>query len=212
MSVQAPPARQAAAEDSSKSERTRRRILDAAANAFKEKGYAATRLEEIAEAAQIKGGSVYYHFGSKEEILLRVLEIGMAGIFDAVRAAAAGQGPGATHRARLQAAIAAHLAMLLRHGDYTAANIRIFGQVPPSVRRRHWPEREAYGEWWRAALQDARDAGEIAGDVDLSLLRMMLLGALNWSVEWYDRRGRTVDSIAAELASWLFEGIAPRPA
>ena len=113
-----------------KSSRTRRRLLDAAARLFKERGYAGTRLEDIADAAAIRAASVYYHFASKEELLGEVLDHGLQRCFDAVAAAVEAQGPEASFRARLQAAVTAHLDMLLRHGDYTAANIRSFGQVP----------------------------------------------------------------------------------
>lgn len=117
-----------------KSSRTRRRLLDAAARLFKEKGYAGTRQEDIADAAAIKAASVYYHFSSKEELLGEVLDQGIERCFEAVTAAVDALGPEASFRARLLAAVGAHLDMLLRHGDYTAANIRSFGQVPEPVR------------------------------------------------------------------------------
>ena len=52
-----------------KADLTRQRILDAAAHTFLEKGYAATRLSDIATAAGMQAGSIYYHFDSKEQIM-----------------------------------------------------------------------------------------------------------------------------------------------
>lgn len=196
------------AENERKSSRTRRRLLDAAAKLFKERGYAGTRQEDIADAAAIKAASVYYHFSSKEELMGEVLDQGISRCFDAVTASVDALGPEASLRARLQAAVAAHLDMLLRHGDYTAANIRSFGQVPEPIRRRHWPLREAYGDYWRGLLESGQRSGELKRDADLSLLRMLLLGSLNWAIEWYDPRRKTADEIAVTVVEMFLDGVA----
>lgn len=54
--------------------RTRQRVLDEAQRLFREHGYAATSLEQIAEAAQVTKGAIYGHFSSKEELLLSAIE------------------------------------------------------------------------------------------------------------------------------------------
>lgn len=55
---------------------SRRSILDAAAHIIRTKGAGAATLREIADAAGIKPGSIYYHFASKDEILAAVAEKG----------------------------------------------------------------------------------------------------------------------------------------
>ena len=67
----------AASDALSKSEATRIKILNAAARTFRAKGYAATTLNEIAEATNMRAGSLYYHFDSKEQLVEAVFEIGM---------------------------------------------------------------------------------------------------------------------------------------
>ena len=52
---------------------TRRRLLDAAVQIFDRKGFAAASVREIAEAAGVTKPVVYYHFGSKEGLLLAIL-------------------------------------------------------------------------------------------------------------------------------------------
>ncbi|MCG8382788.1 MAG: TetR/AcrR family transcriptional regulator, partial [Gammaproteobacteria bacterium] len=52
-----------------KSDISRTQILDAAAKLFRKHGYATTTLRLIANEANLKAGSIYYYFGSKEEIL-----------------------------------------------------------------------------------------------------------------------------------------------
>ena len=60
--------------EKTKSAATRQRILDAAAKAFRRKGFVATRLQEIGDIAGMRAGSIYYHFDSKEQILEEVLD------------------------------------------------------------------------------------------------------------------------------------------
>jgi len=55
-------------------ERTRQRLLAEAQRLFRERGYAATSLEQIAEAAEVTKGAIYGHFASKEDLLLTALE------------------------------------------------------------------------------------------------------------------------------------------
>ena len=54
--------------------RTRQRVLDEAERLFRERGYAATSLEQIAEAAEVTKGAIYGHFSSKEDLLLGAIE------------------------------------------------------------------------------------------------------------------------------------------
>jgi AcrR family transcriptional regulator len=55
-------------------ERTRQRLLAEAQRLFRERGYAATSLEQIAEAADVTKGAIYGHFASKEDLMLSALE------------------------------------------------------------------------------------------------------------------------------------------
>ncbi|HET7173653.1 MAG TPA: TetR family transcriptional regulator [Nocardioidaceae bacterium] len=55
-------------------ERTRQRLLAQAQRLFRERGYAATSLEQIAEAAEVTKGAIYGHFASKEDLMLCALE------------------------------------------------------------------------------------------------------------------------------------------
>lgn len=47
---------------------TRDRILDAAEDVFYDKGYSNTTLNEIAEAASVTRGAIYWHFKNKEDL------------------------------------------------------------------------------------------------------------------------------------------------
>lgn len=201
----------ATARPETKSERTRQRILDAAALSFRRHGYASVTLKEIAARAGLQAGSLYYHFDTKEELVEAILSAGVEGAFAATREAVEALGPGAEPLARLRAAIAAHLRVVLSEGAYASANLRILGQLPDAIRERHLKRQRVYGAFWQSLFRDAADAGNIRPGLDLSVVRMLTLGALNWSVEWYRKGRRSPSEIAAHAATLVLDGISPRP-
>ncbi len=198
-------------EPASKSARTRQRVLDAAAHCFRRDGFASVTLKDIAARAGIQAGSLYYHFDSKEEIVAAVLATGVDTAMAATREAIAALGPGSDALARLRVAIAAHLRVVLTESSYASANLRILGQVPDAIRARHLRRQREYGGFWRSLFRAAADAGLVRTDIDLSVVRMLTLGALNWSVEWYHADGRSPDEIAALATTLVLDGIATRP-
>jgi AcrR family transcriptional regulator len=186
---------------------TRELILAGAARLFREHGYAATTLRQIADAAGIQAGSIYYHFGSKDEILLAVLDEGIRAVDAAVRDRLARLPAQAPHRERIACAIEGHLHGLLQRGDFTSANIRVYGQIPGPLKARHRVLRQAYAHFWDDLLLQARESGELRGDLPLGMLRLFLIGALNWTVEWYTPRRGGFGKFTKAITDVVFEGI-----
>jgi len=67
-----------------KKAKTRKLLLDKAAQMFSRQGYQSTSLKEIAAAADMKAGSLYYHFASKEALMVEVLDQSIQFISDTV--------------------------------------------------------------------------------------------------------------------------------
>lgn len=189
-----------------KSDRTRQRILDTAAQEFRQRGYAGTKVNDIAFAANMRAASIYYYFESKDQLFEEVLAIGLKLVFDAVRKAVAAVPESEGHRARLLAGVEAHLAMLHEYGDYSSANIRNFGQTPVEIQQRQSAQRDEYGEYWRELLIAAQKGGALRADANLSLLRMFLFGAMNWTLEWVKPGKMNARDLAQELCGALFQG------
>ena len=57
-----------------RAERARTQILDAALKLFAHRGFGATTVREIADAAGLSHGNVYYHFPDKKEILHALIQ------------------------------------------------------------------------------------------------------------------------------------------
>lgn len=185
---------------------TRERILLEAARLFDHRGYAATTLREVAKAAEIKAGSIYYHFESKEQILDEVLDKGIREVFGAVRQKLGTLPAGASARERLAAAAEGHLLGMLHHGDFASANIRIYGQIPTAAKNRHRMMRRAYGDYWDRLFDEALQRGELRSDCNTTVARLFILSALNSTVEWYNpKKGRFKD-FADQIIGLLFDG------
>jgi TetR/AcrR family transcriptional regulator, cholesterol catabolism regulator len=199
-----------AAAQATKSEKSRDSILEAAAKLFRRHGYSATTLRQIAGMAEIKAGSIYYYFDSKEAILDEVLEQGLQRIFEAVKIALKKAG-NVSHRRKIGLAIETHLAALLEASDFTSANIRIYGQLPERLKKRHRPLRRAYAKYWDRLFLDARRAGEIRADVEIIPLRIFVLGALNWTVEWFTFSNKqAVLKLARRTELLILDGVTRR--
>jgi AcrR family transcriptional regulator len=191
---------------------TRAAVLDAAAKLFRERGYAAPSLREIALAAGIQAGSLYYHFDSKEDIVAEVLRVGVETVFDGVSTATArARALGVKGTGLLEVGVRAHLESLLTLGDYTSANVRILGHVPPGVRRKHLELRDRYEALWRNLLVEAKAIGAIAPDVDPRTFRLFLLGAMNGALEWFDPERKSIERLARDLCRYLLHGVTVPP-
>lgn len=184
-------------------------VLDAAADLFLGHGYAGTTVRDIAEAAGMKAGSIYYHFDSKDEILTAILDVGMSIIDDALTEAMTLLDDEAPATVRLHAAVTAHLEALFEHGPYTAAHVRLYHDSPPDVRAAGRPARDAYERRWAGLLEAAQRAGHVAADVDLTILRLSLFGAMNGALAWYRPDGeRSLDEVAITITHMCTGGAA----
>jgi len=189
---------------------TRERILLEAARLFRHHGYAATTLREVADASGIKAGSIYYHFESKEQILGEVLDKGIQVVAEAVQARVDALPASAASRERVAAAIEGHLWGLLHHGDFTSANIRIYGQIPTAAKNRHRSVRRAYADYWDRLLEQALKHGELRADSSTAVVRLFVIGALNWTVEWYNPQKGSFQDFVKQVTGIVFDGILRR--
>jgi AcrR family transcriptional regulator len=182
-------------------------VLNVAARLFRDHGYGSVSLRKIAEAAGIKAGSIYYHFGSRDEIVVEILDAGIRTVHESVRQAIAAMPEEADAESILRAAIGAHLRALLDASDYSSANVRIFGQVPQSVRDANLPTRRAYEGEWDALLSRLQKNGALKAGLDIRRLRLMLIGALNATLEWFDPDRGSADALSQTYADVFLHGI-----
>lgn len=179
--------------------------MDNAAGLFLQQGFDGTSLRHIAAASGMKAGSLYYHFASKNDLLEAILRRGMVVMVDAFEAASA-ETATESGQVRIQAHVRAHLAALYENGPYTAAHVTTFRTAPRPVRSAIVPERDAYEAMWTALLDDLRSTGELAPGTIIGLSRLILFGAMNASIEWFDLERGTLDDLATVIARQFWSG------
>lgn len=186
--------------DAVKRRQTNRRaaLMEAAARQFLANGYAATSMRDIAAEAGMQPGSIYYHFPSKAELLVAVHEEGLRRITEATKAALDAS-DGAAPWERLEAACVAHLTMLLEGGDFFQALMRNVPLDTDPSRGHITGLRDRYEALFTQLLQDL----PLPAGTDRQDLRLMLLGAMNWSFTWYRPGGASPAEIARTFVGFL---------
>lgn len=162
-------------------------VLSSAARLFREQGYDRTTVKEIAEACNMLPGSLHYRYQAKEDILVDLMRLGLEQASIAVTQAVAG----ATEPAeQLRRGINAHLQMLVSGSDMVYVLLFEWRSLRGEARREMIKLRDRYESLWAAMLKLLAEQGVIRKDMDLELLRLIGLGALNWVATWFREEGR----------------------
>ena len=177
-------------------------ILHAAGRLFREKGYNGTTIRDIAAAVNMRSGSPFYHFKTKHDMLRAVVLDGMQTIHDAVHSAAEGI---ADPKARFRAMIVAHLQALLGPDgrDFAAAVLHECRALDAAAAEEMCARKDTYEQLWSAILDELKAAGHLHGDMHLT--RLLLLGGMNWTTQWFDPdKGAGPEEIADQLMVLAF--------
>jgi AcrR family transcriptional regulator len=193
----------------SKSARTRERLLDAAARVLSEKGFAGTRLSDIAELAAVQAPAIYYYYPSREDLIEAVVYAGAAAMYRHLTEALDALPAEATPADRVSAAVEAHLRHELQLSYYSKAIVRNANQLPEHVSRRALAEVARYNDIWRMLIAELAAAGQLRADVVPAVARMVVLGALNWSTEWWDPDRGSIDEVISTAQSMVLHALRP---
>lgn len=171
---------------SSRGDIARAEILAAAASMMREVGYAEMSLRDLAAQVNMKAGSLYYHFASKDDLVTEVMRIGVEVVETAVREGLAAA-PDLSPRQRIMLAVRIHLDTMLKRSDFVSSHIRCYPFVPLSVRERLQDVRRSYDGLWLQLLRD--HLGDDTPEDEVRYRRHVLIGALHGPLEWF-RTGR----------------------
>ncbi|GHG86325.1 TetR/AcrR family transcriptional regulator [Amycolatopsis acidiphila] len=186
---------------------TRERVLVAAAQVFSANGYGGATLLDISRIVGVRQGSLYYHFPSKEVLVVELLRAGVERTSAAVKNAVNALPARAGASTRLHRAIAEYLDQALARGSFSAAYVRIIGQVPAEVRNEVEPEAREFSRYMLGLFEDARSAGALRTDIDLPTVWLLVVGAVNWTVEWPGYRKQDIGMVHENLEKLVFGGI-----
>jgi AcrR family transcriptional regulator len=150
-------------------------------------------------------GSLYHHFASKEELLAAVYEEGVRRIGEAVTTAVAAE---TDPWRRLETACVAHLEVLLSGGDYAQVVIRVRPSDAPGIAERLIALRDGYERLFGDLIAPL----PLPPGTDRRYLRLLLLGALNWSQTWFRPGGDPPSGIARQFLGLLRRSLERSPA
>jgi TetR/AcrR family transcriptional regulator, cholesterol catabolism regulator len=172
----------------------RGQIVRESARLFREKGFDATSVRDIAAATGLQSGSWVYHFRTKQDILAAVMEEGLAQALERIEAIGREQ---LTPREHFRALLRAHLDTLLGPGqDFIPVLLYEWRSLEAAARPRIIELQRRYESVWEMVIGELQRTGEWAMPTPVD--RLLMFGALNWIAHWY-RAGGPLD--AAELAA-----------
>jgi len=187
-------------------ETRRRQIENAASELFRERGYPATSVRDIARALDIQGASLYAHVASKEEMLWSIVDRA-ADRFDAEVAPIAEETGIAPH-VRLRRMVRAHVRVVTTDQGSAIVFLDEWRYLSPERRASIAERRDAYEARFRAVIADGIATGDFHA-ADPTLAAAFALSALNGISAWYRPHGRlTSDQIADAYADMINAALA----
>ena len=175
-------------------------LLRVSAKLFREKGFDGTTIRDISGAAGMHSGSPFYHFKTKQDILVAVMEQGLSEGLRRLEDAMAEPLPAEQRFIRM---IRAQIGTILEEGnDFIPVLLYDWRSLTPANRRRIVALKDRYDALWQQVIDELKRAGHMPGDAQL--VRLLILGAVNWTGTWYRAGGRLSLDEIAEGAARLF--------
>ena len=173
--------------------------MRAAARVFRDRGFAAAGMRDIAVAADLSPGNLYHYFQGKDELLFFCQDRSLDRLLAALGAARRDARPLA---ARLRGVAVAHVLVLLDEVEGSAAHLEV-DALPPRLRSRIVAKRDRYERGVRALVAGGMRDGALR-TTDATIATRAFLGALNWTAHWYRPDGpqpaRQVADLVADYA------------
>jgi TetR/AcrR family transcriptional regulator, cholesterol catabolism regulator len=168
-------------------DRRQQAVIATAAEVFARRGFQATSMDDLSEATGLASGGLYHYIGSKQRLLLLILEQ----LMDPLLERAGGiEASGAPPREQLRELLRAWLAHVERHRDH----MLVFAQERHAIERGpQWREVRRQRKAFEKILDDVLARGEQDGTMafaDRGLTLLALLGMVNHSATWLRPRGR----------------------
>ena len=189
----------------------RQAIEEVASDLFRERGYAATSIRDIARALSVQGASLYAHVTSKEDVLWAIVDRAASrfeAAADAAEQAAEAARPGDPVEA-IAGLVRAHVTVLTSDVDEAGVFVHEWRALGAERRAAILERRDAYEARFRKHITDGIAVGAFPM-TDPAVAAATLLSALNGVATWYDPAGRlTADRVRdhlVELSIRMLEG------
>jgi AcrR family transcriptional regulator len=182
-------------------------IYSTARSLFRERGYPATTVRDIAREMNMQAGSLYAHIESKEDVLWEIVN----------RAAdqfLAGAEPIATSGLRptekLRELVRAHVGMVATNLAEATIFLHEWKFLGEERRRNIAERRNRYESLYRHVVEEGIASGEFA-PTDPKMATLLVLSAVNWMPQWYNPSGPLSPAeVADSFSELVLRGLEPR--
>jgi TetR/AcrR family transcriptional regulator, cholesterol catabolism regulator len=187
------------------SAKTAEKLVDAAVELFAANGFNATSIRDIARLTGMTISNIYYHYGSKEGLLVAILERTTRQIVDGLREV--------TDRdmdplERFKLLLRAHFDLLINIGR-REANILFLEEEHVSRFRK--PFQIELLDIYRKELQNLKSFGYVSQE-NVTVLAFNIFGVINWHLRWYKPEGKmTLDQVEDEMVTFILHGMSGPP-
>jgi TetR/AcrR family transcriptional regulator, cholesterol catabolism regulator len=188
----------------SKSAPTRTEILEAAASTIVENGYEGCTMRAVAARVNMKAGSLYYHFPSKEDIVGEILNLGIETLYEYVEAELAKLPADSPFEVRIRTATVAHIHCMV---GTDKKFMQVYDHLPPILKRKSRKMREKYAKLWYDLFSEGVWRNEVTAGVNLKILVPYFLGGLNRVPEWLRASGSSSEDVAGLATDILLRGL-----
>lgn len=182
------------------------RILRAAVRLFAEKGFDATTVQEIVDAAEVTKGALYHYFDAKDDLLFEIYHslIGVQ-MTDLDRIVAQGLSAPETVRAILVNLVESTAARV----DETAVFVREMHKLNADRMAAFRADRRRYHETFRDVIAKAQASGEFRTIVPAETAVLIALGVVNQLPTWYRPDGpKSPTQLGEEIADFVLAALA----
>ena len=180
-------------------------VIRSAAALFREKGYAASSMRDLAQKLGIEAASLYSHIKSKEEIL-QSLCFDMAAEFR--KSLAEVESKNVTSTEKLRLGIIGHIQVMAKDLTASAVFMNEHRHLSQPFLRDFLLLRINYINRFKAIIEEGARTGEFKDGIDKKLAVMTLFSSLNWMPMWYDPSSKIDPTdLGQQLADMLFNGL-----
>jgi AcrR family transcriptional regulator len=184
----------------------RAELLATAAEVFASQGYSATTVRKVADAAGILGGSLYYHFDSKEAMADEILSTFLDEMWAAYERVLAA---GLSARDTMEGVIVESFRSIDRHRPAVVLYQNESKHLATSERFHYLIEsRRRFETMWMSLLDRGVEEGAFRADLDRTLIYRFIRDTVWVAANWYQHGGRlSADDIAKQYLAMVLEGI-----
>ena len=178
-------------------------ILREAASAFTRTGFTRATMEDIADKVRMTKGNLYYYFPSKQDLLFFCQDESLGRLIDETQTIAKSKLPADE---QLRAMIISHVKTILEELPGSTAHTD-FRSLPAPLLRKVIRKRDRYEQAYRSVIERGIKQG-VFRKCNVKTAAWAILGALNWSVQWFSPKGEiSVDQLGADFADLFIHSL-----